>query len=285
MTEVVSTIASVRAATDAARLGGGRVGLVPTMGYLHAGHRSLMRAARSDCDLVVVSVFVNPMQFGPSEDLDRYPRDLDGDIAACADEHVDLVFAPSVREVYPEYPPATVVHVDGLTEGLCGASRPGHFDGVTTVVAKLFAIIGPCRAYFGEKDAQQLAVVRRMGLDLNLPVDVVGCPIVREPDGLALSSRNAYLTTEERAAAPGIARSLRAATAAVDGGEREAAVLTAGVRAVLGAIDGLDIDYVECVDADTIAPIERLRGEVLLAVAVRLGQTRLIDNVRFRLAP
>lgn len=285
MTEVVSTVASVRAAADAARVAGGTVGLVPTMGFLHAGHRSLMHAARSECDLVVVSVFVNPMQFGPNEDLDRYPRDLDGDLGACAAEGVDLVFAPGVREVYPEYPPATVVHVEGLTERLCGASRPGHFDGVTTVVAKLFAIIGPCHAYFGEKDAQQLAVVRRMALDLNLPVEVVGCPIVREPDGLALSSRNAYLTATERAAAPGIARSLRAASAAVDGGERDAAVVIGLVRAALDAIHGLDIDYVECVDADTIRPIERLGGEVLLAVAVRLGQTRLIDNVRFRLAP
>ncbi len=285
MTEVVSTVASVRAAADAARVAGGTVGLVPTMGFLHAGHRSLMHAARSECDLVVVSVFVNPMQFGPNEDLDRYPRDLDGDLGACAAEGVDLVFAPGVREVYPEYPPATVVHVEGLTERLCGASRPGHFDGVTTVVAKLFAIIGPCHAYFGEKDAQQLAVVRRMALDLNLPVEVVGCPIVREPDGLALSSRNAYLTATERAVAPGIARSLRAASAAVDGGERDAAVVIGLVRAALDAIHGLDIDYVECVDADTIRPIERLGGEVLLAVAVRLGQTRLIDNVRFRLAP
>ena len=191
------SIAAVRAACAATRARGGTVGLVPTMGYFHEGHRSLMRAARAAHDLVVVSLFVNPTQFGPNEDLDAYPRDLVADAAAATDEGVDVLFTPTVAEMYPDGA-RTTVHVDALTEGLCGASRPGHFDGVTTIVAKLFAIVGECSAYFGRKDAQQLAVVRRMAADLDLPVTVVGCPIVREPDGLAMSSRNAYLSSDER---------------------------------------------------------------------------------------
>ena len=197
----VTTIAELRAACDAARARNERVGLVPTMGYLHEGHRSLMRAARATTDFVVTTIFVNPLQFGANEDLDRYPRDLDGDFAQCAEAGVDIVFVPSVAEMYPSGSPVTTVHVDGLTADLCGAARPTHFDGVTTVVAKLFAITGPCAAFFGRKDAQQLAVVSRMAADLNLPVEVVGCPIVREADGLALSSRNAYLTPAQREAA------------------------------------------------------------------------------------
>ncbi|MET0276286.1 MAG: pantoate--beta-alanine ligase, partial [Acidimicrobiia bacterium] len=193
----VTTIAEVRASCDAARRRGARVGFVPTMGYFHEGHRSLMRAARADNDFVVVSLFVNPTQFGANEDLDAYPRDLEGDSTAAESEGVDVLFMPTVAEMYPAGA-RTTVHVDGLTAGLCGASRPGHFDGVTTVVAKLFSIIGPCRAYFGRKDAQQLAVIRRMTTDLDLPVDVVGSPLVREPDGLAMSSRNAYLSSDER---------------------------------------------------------------------------------------
>src|SRR5919201_150183 len=185
----IETISELRAACDDARAGGRRVGLVPTMGFLHEGHRSLMRAARRDNDLVVVSIFVNPLQFGASEDLDRYPRDLAGDLAQRDHEGVDAVFTPSVAEMYPHGPSLTTVHVAQLTSDLCGAARPTHFDGVTTVVTKLFAIAGPCAAYFGRKDAQQLAVVTRMVDDLNLPVEIVGCPIVREADGLAMSSR------------------------------------------------------------------------------------------------
>jgi pantoate--beta-alanine ligase len=279
MTRVVTTVAELRALTDDARARAATVGLVPTMGFLHEGHRSLMRAARAECGFVVVTIFVNPLQFGPTEDLDRYPRDLDGDLASCSAEGVDVVFAPMAAEMYPHGAPATTVHVAGLTERLCGAHRPGHFDGVTTVVAKLFAIAGPCRAYFGRKDAQQLAVVSRMATDLNLPVTVVGCPLVREPDGLALSSRNAYLSAEERAVAPTLHRALDAAAAAVAAGERDAARLVAQVRATIAAEPAFEVEYVECVDPDSLAPVSTLTGPALLALAARLGATRLIDNV------
>src|SRR5439155_4128017 len=194
------------------------------MGFFHEGHRSLMRAARTDNDFVVLSLFVNPAQFGPTEDLAAYPRDPDGDAAVAEAEGIDVMFTPDVAEMYPAGA-RTTVHVDGLTAGLCGAARPGHFDGVTTVVAKLFSIVGPCRAYFGRKDAQQLAVVRRMAADLDLPVDVVGCPLVRESDGLALSSRNAYLTDDERAAATILSGALYMASEAVVRGMRDAAAV------------------------------------------------------------
>lgn len=280
---VVSTVAEMRAACDRVRAGGGTLGLVPTMGFLHEGHRTLMRAAAAECDAVAVTIFVNPLQFGPGEDLDRYPRDLEGDLAACAAEGVTLVFAPTVAEIYPEYPARTTVHVSGLTEGLCGAERPGHFDGVTTVVAKLFSIAGPCRAYFGRKDAQQLAVIARMSADLNLPVEVIGCPLVREPDGLARSSRNAYLTAEERAAAPGVFAALRSGAAAIRAGARDSGEVVAAVRAALAA-GPFVVQYVEVRDARTIAPVERIDGDVLVAVAVLLGTTRLIDNIGVRVA-
>src|SRR2546421_2223072 len=217
---VVERIAELRDRCDAARRAGETVGLVPTMGYFHEGHRSLMRAARGSHDLVVTTIFVNPLQFGANEDLAGYPRDLAADTAAAETEGVDVLFVPSVAEMYPE-PTVTTVHVAGLTEGLCGAARPTHFDGVTTVVAKLFSIVGPCTAYFGRKDFQQLAVVRRMAADLDLPVRVVGCPLVREPDGVAMSSRNPYLSTDERRRATGIFASLSAAATAVEAGERD----------------------------------------------------------------
>lgn len=284
MTEIVDTVAALRAACDDTRRRGGTVGLVPTMGFLHEGHRSLMARARAESDLVVVTIFVNPLQFGPNEDLDRYPRDLTGDLAACEAEGVDLVFAPSVRELYPTYPPATTVHVAGLTDALCGAARPGHFDGVTTIVTKLFSIAGACRAYFGRKDAQQLAVVQRMAADLELPVEVIGCPLVRESDGLAMSSRNAYLDAEHRAAAPTIFAALDEAVAAVRAGERDARALAAAVRATIEAEPLLRVDYVEVRDAASIAPIDRLDGCVLLAVAVFCGATRLIDNVQLQVS-
>lgn len=288
MTELIDRIAELRAATDACRAGRGTVGLVPTMGYLHEGHRSLMRIARSECDLVVVSIFVNPLQFGPTEDLERYPRDLDGDVAACRDEEVDVVFAPATTEMYPRGAPVTTVHVARLTDGLCGAFRPGHFDGVTTVVTKLFAITGPCRAYFGRKDAQQLAVVRRMASDLDLPVTVVGCPLVREVDGLALSSRNAYLDAEDRRAAPVLSRALFAAAAAARAGERDTARLRATARDVLAAEPRVAVEYLECVDPETlesIASLPAIGPGVLLAAAIRVGATRLIDNVMLEVDP
>lgn len=280
MPEVLATVAAVRRACDTARGAGATVGLVPTMGYLHEGHRSLMRAARRECGFVVASIFVNPLQFGPHEDLDRYPRDLDADLEACAADGVDAVFVPSVSELYPQYPPVTTVHVADLTDALCGASRPGHFDGVTTVVTKLFAIAAPCRAYFGRKDAQQLAVVTRLAADLNLAVDVVGCPLVREPDGLARSSRNAYLTAEQRAAAPALFAALCAGADAVRHGERSARAIESLVRRRIEREPALRVDYVEVRDAATIAAIDRLVGDVLLAVAALCGTTRLIDNVR-----
>ena len=278
MATLIETIVAVRAACDDARAAGKTVGLVPTMGFLHEGHRSLMRHARAETDFVVVSIFVNPTQFGPNEDLARYPRDLEGDLAACREEGVDAVFVPSVAEMYPTGA-ATTVHVDGVTEGLCGDHRPGHFDGVTTIVAKLFAITGPCHAYFGRKDAQQLAVVTRMAADLDLPVAVVGCPLVREADGLARSSRNAYLSEADRRAAPILFQALRAAAGTVVAGERDPRRVVASVREVVASEPAVELEYVEVRDAATIAPIARLDGSVLLALAARVGATRLIDNV------
>jgi pantoate--beta-alanine ligase len=248
------------------------------MGYLHDGHRSLIDAAARDCDVVAVSIFVNPLQFAPTEDLASYPRDLDRDLQLCADAGASWVFAPPVAEMYP-VPVATTVHVAGTSEGLEGAHRPTHFDGVSTVVAKLFAIVGICRAYFGEKDWQQLAVVRRMAGDLSFPVEVVGCPTVREPDGLALSSRNVYLTTEERRAAPALHAALQAGAAAVAAGERSAAAVRAAMHAVLDPVPEAEVDYLEVVDAGTLAPVDPLDGELRLLGAARFGQARLIDNV------
>ena len=275
----LDSIADLRTACDDARARGSRVGLVPTMGYLHDGHRSLIRAARTETDFVVVTIFVNPLQFGPAEDLDRYPRDLTGDLEQCRTEGVDAVFSPAASEMYPQGAPLTTVHVAGLTDVLCGTARPTHFDGVTTVVAKLFAITGPCRAYFGRKDAQQFAVIARMTSDLDLPIEVVGCPLVREPDGLAMSSRNAYLTPEQRRAALVLSRSLeRAARAAVEG-ERDTGTLVALVRATIATEPMVALEYAEARDAHTLATVDDLAGDVLLAVAARVGPTRLIDNV------
>jgi pantoate--beta-alanine ligase len=273
----VDRIADLRAACDAARAGDRRVGVVPTMGFLHEGHRSLMRAARAATDFVVVTIFVNPLQFGVNEDLDRYPRDLAGDLAACEAEGVDCVFTPSTAEMYPR-PPVTTVHVENLTTDLCGAARPTHFDGVTTVVTKLFAITGPCTAFFGRKDAQQLAVVTRMVEDLNLPVEVVGCPIVREADGIAMSSRNAYLTAPDREAARVLSHALRQAVHAVCGGERDAARITRIIREEVAAEPRVELEYAEVRDAKELTPLVTLDGSVLIALAARVGGTRLIDN-------
>jgi pantoate--beta-alanine ligase len=249
------------------------------MGGFHAGHRSLMRAARADADLVVVSLFVNPTQFGPGEDLEAYPRDLETDTAVAAAEGVDVLFVPTVVAMYPNGA-RTTVHVDGLTARLCGRSRPSHFDGVATVVAKLFSIVGPCRAYFGRKDAQQLAVVRRLVADLNLAVTVVGCPLVRAADGLALSSRNAYLDDNERRAATVLHRALRTAADAAGDGVRDAAAIRDAAAATIAAEPGVRLDYAELVDAQTIEPAPRVEGELVLAVAAYVGATHLIDNVR-----
>lgn len=276
-------IADLRATCEAARRDAKTVGLVPTMGFFHEGHLSLMRAAHAAHDLVVVTIFVNPLQFGAGEDLDGYPRDLAGDRAAAEGEGVDVLFTPSVAEMYPE-PTHTTVHVDGLTAGLCGAARPTHFDGVTTVVAKLFSIVGPCTAYFGRKDAQQIAVVRRMAVDLDLPAVVVGCPLVRESDGLAMSSRNAYLSAEEREASRVLYRSLCVAADAVIAGERDPAVLRRGIESMVASERLVGHEYAEVRRAADLSPVDRLDGEILVAVAARVGSARLIDNVTITIA-
>ena len=278
---LIERIGDLRGRLDAARAQGRTVGFVPTMGAFHAGHCSLMRTARANHDIVVVSLFVNPLQFGSGEDLDRYPRDLAGDLAAAGAAGADILFAPPVEEMYPGFPapPLTTVSVAGLTEGLCGSSRPGHFDGVATVVTKLFGIVGPSTAYFGRKDAQQLAVVRRMAADLCLPVEIVGCPLVREADGVAMSSRNRNLSPAEREAATVIYRGLQSGAELVLGGERDAGRLRRVVANVLTTEELVRLEYAEVVAADTLAPLEVLDGEVLVAVAARVGQVRLIDNM------
>jgi pantoate--beta-alanine ligase len=281
--KVLTRIDEVRAVCDESRRAGGSVGFVPTMGCFHDGHRSLMRAARAANDLVVVSLFVNPTQFAPTEDLDAYPRDVERDTRDAGEEGVDVLFAPSVDEMYPQ-PGVTTVHVSGLTDGLCGARRPGHFDGVTTVVTKLFSIVGPCRAYFGRKDAQQLAVVTRMVRDLDLPVEVVGCPLVRELDGVAMSSRNAYLTDEERAAASVLSRAIHGAADEITRGERGADPIVRGVRERIAAEPLIELDYAELVDGTTLAPIERIEDDALLAIAAFVGRARLLDNCSIRVS-
>ena len=276
------TIRGLRVRLDEARAGGHRVGFVPTMGFLHAGHRSLVERARSENDLVVVSIFVNPLQFNPGEDFDDYPRDLDRDLGVCAEAGADVVFVPVQQEMYPE-PVVTTVHAGTLADVLCGASRPGHFDGVATVVAKLFAIVGECSAYFGEKDFQQLTIVRQVAKDLSLPVRVLGCPTVREPDGLALSSRNAYLSPDERAQAPVLRRALEAGAAMVESGETGGAVVEAEMAAAIGGASLARIDYAAAVCPHTLTRGQQpLRGDVRLLVAVRFGKARLIDNLGCR---
>ncbi len=279
---IASTVAEARGWLARANRDGARVGLVPTMGALHAGHASLLGRAVAECDPVVVSIFVNPLQFGPDEDLDAYPRDVDRDLAVIAGRGASLVFAPSPEEMFP-LPAVTTVAVGALAERLEGASRPGHFAGVATVVAKLFNIVGPCRAYFGDKDFQQLAVVRRMVSDLSFPVEVVGCPIVREPNGLALSSRNRYLGPAERDAAPVLHRALlEAATLAatmVAAGQRDAGLVRARLAQRIDAEPLAELDYAEVVDATSLDPVDLLAGDLRLLVAARFGSARLIDNV------
>ncbi len=278
--KLARTVEAVRQAVRDARDGGARhVGLVPTMGALHRGHYSLIDAAGRGCDFVVVSIFVNPTQFGPGEDYQEYPRSWQADCAGCESRGVDVLFAPSVEEMYPEGF-ATTVHVAGLTEGLCGRSRPGHFDGVCTIVSKLFNAVGPDVAFFGAKDYQQAVVVRRMVADLNMPVRIELCPTVREADGLALSSRNQRLSPAERAQAPALFESLRLARELVAGGQRAAAEVVAEIRACLERRAPLGrIDYVEIVHPDTLRAVEEIDGPVLVAVAVRFASARLIDNM------
>ena len=275
---IVERVSELRTVLDAARREGGSVGLVPTMGYLHEGHQSLVARSVSENDLTAVSIFVNPLQFAEGEDYGTYPRDMERDREMCATAGAGLIFAPSVEEVYPQTP-VTAVTVKGLNAVLEGQFRPTHFDGVTTVVAKLFAMLGPGRAYFGEKDYQQLAIIRRMTVDLSLPVEVVGCPTFREPDGLAMSSRNVYLTDEERPAATVLWRSLQAGRDAVLDGSRDPGEVEAVMDAVLATEPRVSPDYVAVVDAATLERPDVLAGELRLLVAARLGRARLIDNI------
>ncbi len=272
----------VRTFADARALGSGRVGLVPTMGYLHEGHISLVDAARRECDTVTVSLFVNPLQFGPTEDLASYPRDPDRDAEMVAAAGADILFAPPLAEMYPTEM-LTAVSVADVTEGMEGGLRPGHFDGVATVVAKLFAGLVPDRAYFGRKDAQQLVTVRRMATDLSFPTVIVGEPIVRESDGLALSSRNIYLDPAERTAARSISRGIMAVAGAVLEGKRSGAELELIAAAPVNEEPGIDLDYATLASQDTSASMANLDRPAFLAVAARVGRTRLLDNVHIDL--
>lgn len=276
--ETVTTAEAMKALSAGARAAGRRIGFVPTMGALHEGHLSLVRRARSECGTVILSIFVNPLQFGPGEDFERYPRDLARDSELSRDAGVDLLFVPADGEVHlPGH--RTVVEVPGMQDVLCGRVRPGHFRGVTTVVAKLLAIVRPHAAYFGEKDAQQLRIIRRMARDLHQEPAIVGCPTVREADGLALSSRNAYLDPEERRAAPVLHRALEEGAELCRAGVRDAGRIVERVRATIASERLARLDYVEAVDDETLAPVERVMRPVLLAAAAWFGRARLIDNV------
>ena len=277
---ILNTIATVQTAIRGGRTRGRSVGLVPTMGALHEGHLSLARAAKSTDDVVVVSIFVNPTQFGPNEDFSQYPRTFEADCALLEAEAVDFVFAPSVAEIYPQGS-GTVVAVEGIEDRLDGKSRPGHFRGVATVVAKLFHIVRPDRAYFGQKDAAQIAILRKMVRDLNFPLELVVCPIVREKDGLAMSSRNRYLSEDERRRALVLSRALREAKERFATGMDSPQKLLEAARAVLAEEPGVRIDYLEAVDPNTLEPVTELNSPMLIAVAAWVGTTRLIDNQLF----
>ena len=274
---VVSTIKEVREQIMEWKQQGYEVGLVPTMGYLHEGHKSLIERAVKENDKVVVSIFVNPMQFGPNEDLDTYPRDLERDAALCSDVGADLIFNPESSEMYKD-DFCSFVDINGLSDGLCGKSRPIHFRGVCTVVSKLFNIITPDRAYFGQKDAQQLALIRRMVRDLNMDIEIVGCPIVREEDGLAKSSRNTYLNEEERKAALILSKAVFLGKKMVEDGETSAAAVKEAMIKKIESEPMAKIDYVEAVDGLSMQPVEEIKAPVLVAMAVYIGKTRLIDN-------
>jgi len=271
---VVHTVKEVREFLDSRK----NIGLVPTMGALHAGHEKLIQVARSECELVAVSIFVNPLQFGPNEDYGRYPQALSQDLEMCERNRVDLVFIPSVKDMYPQ-PQFTMVEVGRLDVHLCGKFRPGHFQGVATVVLKLLNIVQPHRAFFGEKDMQQLAIIRRSVLDLNVPVTIVGVPTVREADGLALSSRNRYLNPEERKAAPELYRALKEARSRIQGGERDVAKIREATLQVLQSSPLIRVEYFEIVDTEELQPVHEITDQVRIAAAIWIGNTRLIDNV------
>jgi pantoate--beta-alanine ligase len=275
---VLETIEQMRSACQAVRHGVKRLGFVPTMGALHEGHLSLVRAAKARCDVVAASIFVNPTQFGPNEDFSKYPRAFERDRERLEKEGVELLFAPSVEEMYPRGA-VTFVTVEGLSERLCGKSRPGHFRGVATVVSKLFHITQPNLAFFGQKDAAQVAIIRRMVVDLNLGVEIVVCPIVREADGLAMSSRNAYLSPQQRRSALVLSRSLAHVTKLSEQGERCTAKLSAAGRQVFSEEPSVRLDYFEIVNPETLEPVEHITDSALVAVAAFVGGTRLIDNI------
>jgi pantoate--beta-alanine ligase len=275
---ICKTIDDMRAASREARRQGKTLGFVPTMGALHGGHLSLVRAAKARSGVVAVSIFVNPLQFGPTEDLAKYPRTFDSDREQLAKEAVDILFAPTAEEMYPAGA-VTYITVEGLSEKLCGKSRPGHFRGVATVVAKLFHIVEPDLAFFGQKDAAQATIIRRMVRDLNLPIEMVVCPIVREPDGLAMSSRNAYLNPQERNSALVLNRSLTEVKNRFDQGERNPAKLIAAGKQLLTQEPRVRLDYLEIVHPDTLDPAKNLSGSALVAVSAVVGSTRLIDNI------
>jgi len=276
--QIISTIADVQSLVDLLRREGKRIGFIPTMGFLHAGHLSLMRRAREENDVVVASIFVNPAQFGPKEDLTRYPRDAEGDRKKCDSVGVDILFIPTAEEMYPEQP-VVFVTVEGLSDILEGAIRPGHFRGVATVVVKLFHIVKPHRAYIGQKDFQQCVVIKRMKKGLDLDVEIAVLPTVREPDGLALSSRNSYLDAEQRKKAACLFRALVAGEGLVRSGVREPEKVKRTMRAIIAQEKGVEIDYVEAADPDDLPPLETIKDRVVLLVAVRIGATRLIDNL------
>ncbi|TCQ03068.1 pantothenate synthetase [Serpentinicella alkaliphila] len=278
MIQIVSTVEEVRNIVKAEKAKGKSIGFVPTMGFLHEGHVSLIKKAKEENDFVVVSIFVNPTQFGPNEDYSIYPRDLDRDSKLSEHGGADLIFHPTVDIMYPKGS-KTTVEVSDITERLCGASRPGHFKGVTTVVTKLFNIVAPHRAYFGEKDAQQLTVLQKMVKDLNVDIEIVPCPIVREEDGLAMSSRNVNLTSEDRKAALVLSRSLRTAKEKILQGEKNVGTIQSLIKSIIEEEPLVAIDYIEIVDGYTLEPIEAVNGKVLIALAAKVGKVRLIDNV------
>ena len=274
---LIQNVSEMKALSKSVLDDGKTIGFVPTMGYLHQGHLSLVQKAREENDIVVVSIFVNPTQFGPNEDYNRYPRDLERDLRLLNPFNVDYIFNPSVEEMYPAYYSVFVDETE-MSKYLCGARRPGHFRGVCTVVTKLFNIVRPTRAYFGQKDAQQFRILRRMVENLNMDVEMVEMPIVREPDGLAMSSRNVYLSDEERREAPRLYKSLLEAKRLIDGGERDVQKIKGEIQRVLNH-PLLKIDYVEIVDEKTLIPVDRIEGDVIVAIAVFFGKARLIDNV------
>jgi len=276
--KIIKTVKEMQAEADKLRQQGIKIGFVPTMGYLHQGHLSLIKIAKENSDVVIVSIFVNPTQFGPNEDFEKYPRDFERDEKLAEEAGADIVFYPEVQEMYPENY-STYVTVEHLTEGLCGRSRPGHFRGVATVVAKLFLSVKPHTAIFGQKDAQQAAVIRRMVRDLNFDIEIITAPIVREKDGLAMSSRNKYLSPEERKEALALYDSLKLAENMVSKGERSAETIREMIKQRISQEPHARIDYVELVDTESLEPVDRVEGRVLAAVAVFIGKTRLIDNV------